>query len=319
MKQDFAIKPRRCTKITLEPIAIEERGKQPTTGVDNIWIKVRRGDDYRKRVVPLLNIGALVKYRMGTGGVILNQLRIALREANPINEAKKKNIVATLLRNLGATFAAERLIVAGGDMTYTPMPLNDKCNQYLTAGRGWLDGRLDLAHFPIGEQKLAGVDYVIRDFKTSPLPACIMLDGPGASGKMPRAVAGIPVGRKADALFFLHTLHRTREWRPPQNKKMEPPVLLKYVVHYADGKTAEAPVRYERGVGHWISKSPQGRPDATVAWAAPFTKDPGQQAVVYQMTWPNPRPDVMIRTIDVVAGEGYGVPVVLAISAGTAR
>jgi beta-galactosidase len=264
-------------------------------------------------------MGALVKYRMTAGGVILNQLRIVEREANPINESKKKNIVATLLRNLGATFAAERLIVAGGDMTYTPVPLNDKCNQHLTADRGWLDGRLDLAHFPIGEQKLAGVDYIIRDFKTSPLPACIMLDGPGAKDKLPRAVEGISVGRKADALFFLHTLHRTKEWRPPQNKTEEPPVLFKYVVHYADGKTAEAPVRYERGVGHWISTTPQGRPDATVGWAAPFPKNPGQQAVVYQMTWTNPRPGIAIRAIDVVAAEAYGVPVVLAITAGTAR
>ena len=81
----------------------------------------------------------------------------------------------------------------------------------------------------------------------------------------------------------------------------------------------EAPVRYERGVGHWISPAPQGRPDATVAWAAPLTKDPTRQAVVYQMTWTNPRPDVEIRTIDVVAGEGYGMPAVLGITAGSAR
>lgn len=314
LKQEFALKPRRCKRITLEPIAFDTRGKQPTTGIDNIWIKVRRSEDYRKRVVPLLNMGALVKYRMGAGSVILNQLRVLEREPNPINEPKKQNIVATLLRNLGATFAAERLIVAGGDMHYDPVPLGEKCTQFLTADRGGLD----LAQFPIGEQKLAGVDYVIRDFKTSPLPACIMLDGPGVKGKMPRSVDGIPVGRKADALFFLHTLERTKEWRPQGDKK-EPPVLFKYVVHYADGKTAEVPVRYERGVGDWISTQPQGRPEATVAWAAPFTKDPARQAVVYQMTWTNPRPGVDIRAIDVVTGEGYGVPVVLAITAGTTR
>ncbi len=317
LKQEFALKPRRCKKITLEPIELDTRGKQPTTGVDNIWIRVRRSEDYQKRVVPLLNMGALVKYRMGAGGVILNQLRVPASESNPVNGPKKQNIVATLLRNLGATFAAERLIVAGLNMQYTPVPLNEKCTQFLTADRGWLDSKLDLGHLPIGEQKLAGVDYVIRDFKTSPLPACIMLDGPGVKG-MPKAVDGIPVGRKADALFFLHTIHRTKEWRPEGNKK-DPPVLFQYVVHYADGKTAEVPVLYGRGADHWIAQQPQGLPDAAVAWAAPFPKDGTMQAVVYEMTWTNPRPGVEIRSIDVRAGEGHAVPVVLAITAATAQ
>ena len=274
LMQEFALPARKCKKITLEPIDFDTRGKQPTTGVDNIWIKVRRSEDYRKRVVPLLNMGALVKYRMGPGGVILNQLRVLESEPNPVNGPKKQNIVATLLRNVGATFAAERLVIAGANLQYTPVPLNDKCTQFLTASRGWLDGTLDLAHLPIGEQKLAGVDYVIRDFKTSPLPACIMLDGPGIKG-MPKAVEGIPVGRKADALFFLHTLHRTKEWRP-QGDKPQPPVLFKYVVHYADGKTIDVPVLYGRGADHWIAEQPQGLPDAAVAWAAPVSQ--GRQA-----------------------------------------
>src|SRR5262249_47356584 len=70
LKQEFPLQPpRRCKKITLEPVAFDTRGKQPTTGVDNLWVKIRRGQDYHERVVPLLNIGALVKYRMGKGGV----------------------------------------------------------------------------------------------------------------------------------------------------------------------------------------------------------------------------------------------------------
>jgi beta-galactosidase len=286
--------------------------------VDNIWLTVRRGEDYHKRVVPLLNMGALVKYRMGPGGVVLNQLRVLPSEPNPINGPKKQNIVATLLRNLGATFAPERLLIAGADMDYTPVPLGAKCTQFLTSERGWFDSKLDLYHFPIGEQKLAGVEYVIRDFKTSPLPACIMLDGPGLKVKMPRAVDGIPVDRKADALFFLHTFHRVTEWRPQGNQK-QPPTLFTYVVHYVDGQKAEVPVLYGRGADDWVAEQPTGLSEATVAWAAPFPKDSARQAVVYQMTWSNPRPGAEIHSIDVVAGAGHGVPVVLAITAGTAR
>jgi beta-galactosidase len=261
-------------------------------------------------------MGALVKYRMGPGGLILNQLRVLESEPNPVNGPKKQNIVAILLRNLGATFAAERLMVAGANMQYTPVPLNEKCTQFLTAGRGWPDGKLDLSHLPIGAQRLTGVDYLIRDFKTSPLPACIMLDGPGVKG-MPKTVEGIAVGRKGDALFFLHTFDRRKEWRP-QGEQKEPPVLFTYIVHYADGRTAEVPVRYGRGADHWIAQQPQGLLDAAVAWAAPFPKDNTRQAVIYQMTWTNPRPDAEIRTIGVRTGEGYGLPVVLAITVGTA-
>jgi len=135
---------------------------------------------------------------------------------------------------------------------------------------------------------------------------------------MPRSVEGIPVGCKADVLFFLHTFHRTKEWQTQGDKK-DPPVLFKYVVHYADGKSIEVPVFYGRGAGHWIAEEPQGLPDAAVAWAAPFPNDPKRQAVVYQMTWANPRPSAVIRSIDVNSGDGYGIPVVLAITAGIAR
>jgi hypothetical protein len=59
-----------------------------------------------------------------------------------------------------------------------------------------------------------------------------------------------------------------------------------------------------------------------VAWAAPFPKEPGRQAVIYQMTWANPRPGVAIKSIDVrygKAGDAHGIPVVLAITAAKAE
>ncbi len=271
LKQEFPLQARRFKKITLEPVAFDTRGKQPTTGIDNIWITVRRDETYQKRVVPLLNIGALVKYRMGAGGVILNQLRAVQTEANPVNRPKKQNIMGTLLRNLGATFAAERFLVAGANLQYFPVGLNEKCNAFLTLDKGWPLGQPDLSQLPVGEQKLADVDYVIRDFKTSPLPSCIMLAGKGAKAPLPKSVTGIPVDHKADALFFLHGFHRVQEWRPQGNKK-QPPTLFRYIVHYADGQSVEVPVIYGRGVDHWVNEEPQGLPDATVAWAAPLPK-----------------------------------------------
>jgi hypothetical protein len=59
-----------------------------------------------------------------------------------------------------------------------------------------------------------------------------------------------------------------------------------------------------------------------VAWAAPLTKDAGRNAVVYQMQWTNSRPKEEIKSIDIrydpKMGNQYGVPALLAITAGTA-
>ncbi len=321
LRQDFTFPARRCKRITLEPLAWDNAKENPVIGVDNIWITVRRGEDYARKVAPLLNIGGLVRYRMGQGGVVLNQVRVLANEASPINSDKKRTLVATLLRNLGASFAGEKTLVVSANLKYDPIPLGEKCTQYLTSERGWLNDAPDLGHLPVGEQRFGGVPFVIRDFKTSPLPSCIMLAGPGVKGPMPQAVEGIPVNRKADALLFLHTFNRVKEWKGTKERP-EPPVVFVYVITYADGKTEQVPVHYEREVGHWISAQPEGRVGASVAWAAPFPKDAGRQAVVYRMTWTNPRPEVEIKSLavryDSNGGAEYGVPVVLGVTAASA-
>ena len=121
-------------------------------------------------------------------------------------------------------------------------------------------------------------------------------------------------------LFFLHTLNRANESRPGRPEE-QPPVLFKYVVHYADGQAAEVPVLYSRGVDHWVGRQPHGLEDASVAWAAPFPREQSdEQAVVHQLQWNNPRPEVPIRVIDLLygpQGNQFGTPVLLAITAAT--
>ena len=152
--------------------------------------------------------------------------------------------------------------------------------------------------------------YDVRDFKTSPLPAAVGLT------KETKAVTGIPVGRAADALFFLHTFH------PAQTSKKEgPPEAFRYTVRYADGQTVEVPVRLGRGVGPWAADQAKPLPEAAVAWSAPLPA--GKRAVVYQMQWTNPRPGYEIASVDVSLppspGPSPGSPVVLGITAATAK
>jgi glycosyl hydrolase family 2 len=296
-RQDFEVPSAKARKIGIELVDWDRDGRQDVIGIDNLWIYAKRSEDFRKRVVGLLNIGGLVKYPMGTGGVLLNQLRIQDREALPENRQKKATITGTILRNLGATFAGGSQDAAGVAMTYHPIALGDKCNQFLTPGQDhWFQDEKNrgLERFPIGRNRLVGVDYLVRDFRTSPLPACVMLQVGGRLGVRGAEweVRDMPVGRKADALFFLHTFNRT----PARDRRNY--VAFRYTVHYADGETVEIPVRYGEDIGHWALKEPKGLKNAALAWAAPFGNDPESYGAVYQMRWDNPRPDVEIQSID---------------------
>ena len=319
-RHDLAITPpRECRKLTIELAQWEKTGKLDVLGIDNIWIKAKRPADFTQKVRAMLNIGGLVRYPMGKGGIVLCQLNIPEREKVPVNAEKKKNIVSTILRNLGAVYAGGPTAVAGAGMEYEPIPLENKCNQYLNAGHGWFSEERNLTYLPVGEQVFEGVRYQIRDFKTSPAPGCIMLATQNCRDQMPDKVEGIPVNKRADALFFLHTFHGRTEW----NSREQPqrPVLFKYVVHYADGQTAEVPILQGLGVGNWLAKEPKSLSQAAVVWAAPFLSEKagGDQAVLYQFQWNNPRSGVAIQTIDVAYDakfkNDFGGAAVMAITA----
>jgi beta-galactosidase len=319
-RQDFSIPPRKARSLTIKLAEFDNPGV--TTGIDNVWIKVKRSEEWYRKVKPLLSLGGLVKYPMGQGGLLLCQLNIQERESVAENAQKKQNIATTLLRNLGAVFAGSKILVPGEGLKYDPIPLEERCNQYLTKDRGWFDNARDLRHLPIGRTTCGGVQYLIRDFRTSPLQSCVMLSGPGAKGDLPAEVRDLPVSKKAESLFFLHAFKRTRDWQRPRQGDATPPVLFKYEVHYAGGTTAEVPVRYGEGAEHWIQKSPAGLSGAIVAWAAPFPDDTsGDQAVLYQLQWNNPNPSLEIQAIDLKYDPStngqYGIPALMAITAAT--
>jgi len=311
--------PRKARVVTIEfPDCIDTQDS--IIGIDNMWLYAKRPEDFDARVKPLLNIGALVKYPMGKGGILLNNLRILPNEGNPENAQKKRNIVSTLLRNLNATFSGGDATPAGAGFTFTPLDLGTKCNAFLTHDKGWTETR-DFGMLPKGDIMLSGVAYNIRDFRTSPLPSCIMLGGAGAPAGLPTTVKDIPVGKKADALFFLHTARQIKAWTAPAGEQT-PPVVFTYVIHFADGTTEEAPIRWSWGVNHWINATPEAGKDSTVAWASVFPNDAAkEQAVAYQYIWANPHPGVEITTIDLAytgTGATYAVPVLLGITAAVA-
>jgi beta-galactosidase len=285
-------------------------------GLDNLQLIAKRPADFRERVKPMLNIGGLVEYPRGKGGLILANLLFKDTEEVPVNAIKKRTVLTSLLRNLGAPFGGGKTVIAGANLDYSAIPIDKQANQFRT-DRGWFgDAAFTMADLPTGEQNLAGVKYDIFEFKTSPVPTSVMLGAPGIPNNPPEEVKGIPVAKKADALFFLHTARINQPMTPEEiaaGKKFE---MLRYVVHYKDGTEEIIPIYSQVDIGDYKVKAAAPLPGAQLAWTKPYAGTEFS-AAVYSKQWTNPKPDVEIQSIDMVYGpDKRGVPALLGISAG---
>ena len=99
-RQDFTFPPRKAKALTIEIAEWDAVGKANVVGVMNLWIKSERPKDFREKVQSLLNIGVLVKYPMGKGGLVLNQMKIVQAEVSMGNRTQKWNIFSTLVMNM---------------------------------------------------------------------------------------------------------------------------------------------------------------------------------------------------------------------------
>ena len=287
-------------------------------GLDNLQLMAKRPADFHARVKPMLNIGGMVEYPRGKGGIILCNLRFKDTEEVPANATKKRSVLASILRNLGSPFGGGKTVIAGANLDYSPVPVDKQANQFRT-DRGWFgDTAFTLADLPTGEQNFAGVKYDVFEFKTSPVPTCVMLGGPGIPNNPPAEVKGIPIGKKADALFFLHTARIDQKMKPEEvaaGKKFE---MFRYIVHYKDGKEEIVPIFSQVDIGDYKVKTASPLPGAQLAWTKPYAGTEFS-AAVYSKQWNNPRPDMEISSIDMVYGpDKRGVPALLAITAGVA-
>ncbi|MFO7958277.1 MAG: glycoside hydrolase family 2 TIM barrel-domain containing protein [Candidatus Brocadiia bacterium] len=311
-RQDFDFEPRAAREVTFELEDWDPTGNQDVVGIDNLWLRVDRPEEFYRRVKPLLNVGALVRYPQGEGGIVLNQVNLPETEVNPVNAEKKGAILRAVLGNLHSPFGSRAMVRPSEGLSFRPVNIGHLCNLYLDSDEGWPIAERDLSALPLGRQRLDGIAYHIRDFETSPLPSAVAVGEYGLF-RGPESVGGIPVGRRADALFFLHTLLARQDGEEADRA----PEAFRYVVHYADGQETAVSVRPGVQVADWLQPKPPELPKARVAWSAPAEAPEGPSAVIYHMQWVNPRPDVPIESIDVALGpegERAGLPVVLGIT-----
>jgi len=171
---------------------------------------------------------------------------------------------------------------------------------------GWTDQGpgCDMRGFGAGQKNYGGVPFRILE----PLSCVVLNSRQRPQSKLPQRVT-IPVNRRADVLYVLHTgallISGRTNWT--------------YVIHYTNGRQSAIPVVPGVNVRNWeASNNPE------------FDNPPGMRTVpapervgnalapvcgAYIMEWLNPRRDTPIRAIEMISS-GDGIPILLAITGG---
>jgi hypothetical protein len=124
----------------------------------------------------------------------------------------------------------------------------------------------------------------------------------------------ITLDRRATSVHFLHTLSPSAgvaAWRQARaearTKRLifpDRPTVFRYNVEYADGVVVPVRVRFAESIHDWNRRlydpddgivGPMGW--ASVACTIADADEQGRARHIYHMTWPNPRPDKVIRAI----------------------
>jgi serine/threonine protein kinase len=185
----------------------------------------------------------------------------------------------------------------------SPVELSPYFNASLT--NNWLrdyEGN-DLSSLPTGWRRYGAVSFDVRGL--------VQLSGAYTQDRrlsFPTSLDGIPVDRRCNAIHFLHGT----VWKADQGE-----TVARYVVHYADGRHEEVPLRYgdELRDWWWSAKFPLNATAATVAWVGTNTVTGAENKLcLYQLSWNNPRTGVPVRSLDFVSAGSPSCPFLIAVT-----
>ena len=286
-------------------IVLPDKGK--VSGLDNIILKAKRSPEFYEKTQPLLNIGSMMFYPKQAGAIVLCNLKFQENEAVALNAIKKRSIFATILRNLGAEFSETGQIVPGSGLKYTQLDISKLCNAYRNE-KGWFgDAKFTFAAMQSGFGRYASVPFEIYDFPTSPVPNCMIVSGD-------TKIEGIPVGKKADAMFFLQTAKIDRRRNRDEIRDGKEFEIAKYVIHYENGESVELPIMSEIDVENYRRENVEPIPGASLGWVRKY-EGTNESAVAYVKQWTPTKPDQAIKSIDFVPGKDrVGSAVLLGIT-----
>ena len=179
---------------------------------------------------------------------------------------------------------------------------------------GWmgLGPQYDLRGLPAGTLWVGGVPFRILAPTSNDGRGCVMLaDETTPKGLYPETAFEIPVGVRTPALYFLQTCSvptvRARDFYSAQNPKL----LGSFVVNYADGQQVRVPLTYLANIHDWNGQ--RGPAQAVGVWEGRTAA--GALISLGAVSWPNPRPEEAIRSLDFTSAMSSARPVLIALTA----
>jgi WD40 repeat protein/tetratricopeptide (TPR) repeat protein len=163
----------------------------------------------------------------------------------------------------------------------------------------WQMDEFTLGPVPRGRQQLAGVEFDLRGLVR--LANASSRDQPQ---RFPRQADGIPIRQLCHRLHFLHGA---------DTSEAEGVQIGSYIVHCSDGKQLSIPIIYGRDVVAWNLDPPRTNSPPLPAWKGRNRRYAPVQ--FFKSTWENPRPDVIIETIDFLSHNAKAAPFLVAITA----
>jgi hypothetical protein len=271
------------------------------------------------KAVALTRPCALLEVPCGSGRFVLSQLRLDEPMSDVVPTVKR--LRSMLWTNLGCTV---RSVAAGGvpreerlgRCEFWPVDLAKYANRGLRDDKaagivGWTNQEEnDMRNLPAGRQTFANVPFQIA----SPKAAIVLYSESGVNRDLPKEVKGVALGRRADALFFLHALAYGT-----------PGQAFRYRVNYSDASAVDIPIEGGKQVFDWWSDPAQyldgmAQSGTVIAWRGDNPMHKGVSVLLYE--WPNPHPDKEIASVDfaTAAANKFGpVPVLVGITAATMR
>ncbi|MDA1277899.1 MAG: hypothetical protein O2960_28210, partial [Verrucomicrobia bacterium] len=130
-------------------------------------------------------------------------------------------------------------------------------------------------------------------FKVTGLVQLAGLAANPITSRLPDRVTGIKVQRKCRRIHFLHAAG-------PGGRPDEGTRIGSYLVRFSNGESIELPIIYGKNLRSWWG-FPGEPPQATNAEVSWTTMSSGTPVRLFVNTWENPKPNVEISSVDVVA------------------
>jgi len=115
----------------------------------------------------------------------------------------------------------------------------------------------------------------------------------------------MPIGQRATRLCFIHAAHGVAP---------DGTLVGRYVAHFGDGGQCEIPIRYGEEVRAWRIRDDPAEIERH-DWEHKTEPNPADEVVrLFSTWWANPRPEVEIRSLDLVSEGAAAAPFLVAIT-----